>query len=239
MPSGRRATDVSWQYLRLIKSERPQKGLIGSRNLQLRYTHAQSFPTRLRISPRSLPQPVNCQIQHYAHWKSLLVGQHVRNQEHVRDQARTRDLDIQSAYQELRKLSLKGDFINIKNCVNILVKERGQKPNLRLYDALLLANTDSQYGSAGEVARILDEIAAEGLAPDSATYHAALRVGDGARKVRMCFGLHPTGSCNTSRLSVEATLARRSTPTMVLFDQRRLARRGRGSHQRATSRACT
>ena len=60
--------------------------------------------------------------------------------------------------------------------VRILVRERGQKPNLKLYDALLLANTDSQNGSAGEVARILDEIAMEGLVPDSATYHAALKV---------------------------------------------------------------
>ena len=64
------------------------------------------------------------------------------------------------------------------------MRERGQKPNLRLYDALLLANTDNQYGSAREVATILDEIAAEGLTPDSATYHAALRVGACARVVR-------------------------------------------------------
>ena len=192
---------MSWQYLRLIKSEPPQKGLVGSRKLQLPHTHAQNSSTRPCISPRSLPQPVRCQTQRYAHWKSLLVGQHVR------DHARTRDLDIPSAYQELRKLSLKGDYTNIKNCVNILVKERGQKPNLRLYDALLLANTDSQYGSAGEVARILDEIAAEGLSPDSATYHAALRVGEGTTKDQICFGLHHTGSCNTSRLSVEAALA--------------------------------
>ena len=63
------------------------------------------------------------------------------------------------------------------------MEERGQKPDLRLYEALLLANTDNQAGSAGEVARILDEIVVEGLVPDSATYHAALRVRDGARGV--------------------------------------------------------
>ncbi|CAF9929488.1 MAG: hypothetical protein ALECFALPRED_004335 [Alectoria fallacina] len=95
---------------------------------------------------------------------------------HVRDQARIRDLDITSVYQELRRSTLEVNYAHIRDVVRLLVEERGQKPNLRLYDALLLANTDNQYGSAAEVARILDEIAVEGLTPDSATYHAALRV---------------------------------------------------------------
>lgn len=79
---------------------------------------------------------------------------------------------------------MKGDYTHIRDVVKILVKERAQKPNLRLYDALLLANTDHQSGSAGEVARILNEIGMEGLVPDSATYHAALRVSGRSRRVR-------------------------------------------------------
>ena len=75
------------------------------------------------------------------------------------------------------------NYAHIRDVVRLLVEERGQKPNLRLYDALLLANTDNQYGSAAEVARILDEIAVEGLTPDSATYHAALRVRGRAKGV--------------------------------------------------------
>ena len=89
-----------------------------------------------------------------------------------------RELDIASAYQELRRSTLKGKYAHVRDSVEILVKERQQKPNLRLYDALLLANTDNEHGSAGEVAGILDKIAVDGLTPDSATYHAALRVGD-------------------------------------------------------------
>lgn len=95
-----------------------------------------------------------------------------------------KDLDIPSAYQELRRSTLKGNYTRIQENVKTLVKERGQTPNLRLYDALLLANADAQHGSAGEVARILDEISVEGLTPDSATYHAALRVGNCARRVK-------------------------------------------------------
>lgn len=227
-----------WQSLRPFSSKTPQEGLIRSRKCQLRPTHAQSFPIfpiRPRIGPRSLPSPpqsITLQAQRCFHWQHSLVSQHVR------DQALIRDLDITSAYQELRRLVLKGNYTHIRNCVRILVKERGQKPNLRLYDALLLANTDNQCGSAAEVARILDEIAAEGLTPDSATYHAALRVGNRARNGYIRFDLHRTGSCNTSRLSIKTSYTRRTTAAMVLFDQGRLARCGPGPGQRPTSRAC-
>ena len=187
MPLGQRAIDGLWQLLcpalgrippkRFHKFDRPSaRNLTGNRTLQQRHFHAQSSPTRPRIRPRSLPQPVSSQAQQCAHWQPFYVGQHVR------EQARTRDLDITSAYQELRRISLNGDYTHIRDTVKILVKERGQKPNLRLYDALLLANTDYQHGSAGEIARILDEIAVEGLTPDSATYHAALKVGEHTEK---------------------------------------------------------
>ena len=115
---------------------------------------------------------MNLQPQRCAHRRPVLVDKYEL------EQARIKDLDIQSAYQELRRSAPKGNYAHIQDFVKTLVKERGQKPNLRLYDALLLANTDNAYGSAGEVARILDEITVEGLIPDSATYHAALRVRD-------------------------------------------------------------
>lgn len=235
MPSAKRAIDVLWQTLRPIKSQTSLQGLITFRRCQLRPTLAQSFPifpTRPRIGPWSLPRSINLQAQRCVHWQHPLIAQHVR------DQALIRDLDITSAYQELRRIVLKANYTHIRNCVRILVKERDQKPNLRLYDALLLANTDSQCGSAAEVARILDEIAAEGLTADSATYHAALRVGKLGRNCHVCFNLHRTGSCNTSRLSIKASYTRTTTAAMVLFDQSRLARCGPGPSQRRTSRAC-
>ena len=176
MTSGRRA----WQCL--LTREIPQEvfhDLLppAARNLRgcrQHHAHAQSFLARLRTSPRSMNQRSYPYLQRCAHWKPYAIGQHVR------DQACMRDLDITYSYQELRNLIAKGDYTHIRNCVKTLVKERSQKPNLRLYYALLLANTDTQHGSAGEVARILEEIASEGLVPDSATYHAALRVGKSA-----------------------------------------------------------
>ncbi|KAF6220610.1 hypothetical protein HO133_003043 [Letharia lupina] len=182
MSSGRTTIDGLLQCLCPTSSRIPRQGfneisrpgarsLIVCRKLHPRQTHTQSFLTSSRTVPRPLRQPGNLQAQRCAYQKPSFVGQHVR------DQDRIRHLDITSAYQELRRSTLQGHYAHIRDCVKILVKERGQKPNLRLYDALLLANTDHQYGSAGEVARILDEIAVEGLTPDSATYHAALTVG--------------------------------------------------------------
>ena len=87
-----------------------------------------------------------------------------------------RKLDIGTAYQNLRQIALGAKHIQTRECVRILVEERGEKPNLRLYDALLLANADHEHGSASEAASILEELKSEKLIPDSATYHAILRV---------------------------------------------------------------
>lgn len=79
-------------------------------------------------------------------------------------------------YNELQDVSLKGDYIRTYVLVEVLVKERGEEPNIRLYLALILANTSAQHGSPAEVTRLLDEMESEGLVPDSAIYHAVLKV---------------------------------------------------------------
>ena len=94
----------------------------------------------------------------------------------LREQAQLRRLEIGIAYQYLRQIALGANYRQTQECVRILVEERGEKPNLRLYDILLLANADHEHGSASEVAGILEEIKNEGLTPESATYHAILRV---------------------------------------------------------------
>ena len=199
MTSPRRAIDRLWQCLCSTSSQSSQKGYyellstvarnrIGCQKLQRHQTHTQPSPTKPPddLSQRPSPDLLEQRRLRNPRWKPIyLIGQEIR------DQARIRDLDIASAYQELRRSAVKGNYSLTREIVSILVKERGQKPNLRLYDALLLANMDNQDGSAGEVARLLDEIAVEGLTPDSATYHAALKVGDQARVIK-CSGLSPS-----------------------------------------------
>ena len=89
-----------------------------------------------------------------------------------------RKLDIGTAYQQLQQTALAGNYRQIQVLIKILVEERGEKPSLRLFDALLLANADHKDGSASELVKLLEEIANEGMTPDSATYHAILRVSD-------------------------------------------------------------
>lgn len=79
-------------------------------------------------------------------------------------------------WEELRKASSKGDFVRVQRIVRILVTVHGELPSPRLYTALILANTSSQYGSVQEVEHILGEMAEEGLSPDSTAYHAVLKV---------------------------------------------------------------
>ena len=107
------------------------------------------------------------------------IGQQSKAESQIAElghQERVRRLEIDIAYQNLRQIALGANYRHTLQCVRTLVEERGEKPNLRLYEALLLANADHKYGSAFEVARILEEIKNEGLTPDSATYHAILRV---------------------------------------------------------------
>ena len=113
-------------------------------------------------------------------WRRVhTIGQQLKppfQEAKLRDQEQLRRLEIGIAYQYLRQIALGANYRQTQECVRILVEERGEKPNLRLYDALVLANADHEHGSASEVARVLEEIKNEGLTPDSATYHAILRV---------------------------------------------------------------
>ena len=86
------------------------------------------------------------------------------------------ELDEQKAYRKLRQVALLGNYPQIQKLVEILVQKRGEKPNARLYDALILANVDEEYGSAAEATRLLHEMTSQGMVPDSGTYHAVLRV---------------------------------------------------------------
>ena len=85
-------------------------------------------------------------------------------------------LNTEAAYEELRQASRQGDYGRVKEYMRVLIEERGEKPSVRLYHAMILANTHPQYGSPKEVASLLLEMVNQDLQPDSAIYHAALKV---------------------------------------------------------------
>ena len=84
--------------------------------------------------------------------------------------------DLQETYEELRHVSKKGEYQKVQALARYLIKSRDERPNSRIYDALITANVDAEYGSPAEVTVLLQEMAEAGLQPDAATYHAVLRV---------------------------------------------------------------
>lgn len=79
-------------------------------------------------------------------------------------------------YELLRKAASRGQGQVVERLVEHLVSERGEEPNLKLYEALMLANVSTEYGSAAKLHVLLQELADEGLAPDTSIYHTMLSV---------------------------------------------------------------
>ena len=98
------------------------------------------------------------------------------NASNQQDQDFIRQSDIDTSYQALRQVALEGRLSQTRTYIDILIKERGQKPNSRLYNALLFANADHHIGSASEAAAIWEEMIHEGIIPSRETCHAVLRV---------------------------------------------------------------
>ncbi|KAF2723012.1 hypothetical protein K431DRAFT_283517 [Polychaeton citri CBS 116435] len=78
--------------------------------------------------------------------------------------------------QRLRRSALKGDCAYVRRLAVYLVGERGMRPSISLYNAIILSNTSHSEGSAGRVADLLEEMRQNNIAPDVATCHAVLKV---------------------------------------------------------------
>ncbi|GAB1318922.1 hypothetical protein MFIFM68171_09132 [Madurella fahalii] len=80
-------------------------------------------------------------------------------------------------YETLRALrNHHGQGSKIRQLVEYLVAERGEQPNVFLYEALVTANWDTATGSAGELADVMKEMQTAGLKPSTGFYHSALRL---------------------------------------------------------------
>ena len=86
------------------------------------------------------------------------------------------DLSTQDAYEELRAASRAAHYRKVQGLVELLVNEHHAKPSSQLYHALMLANANAQHGTPQAVDRLLREMIEQDIAPDSAMYHAALKV---------------------------------------------------------------
>jgi hypothetical protein len=69
-----------------------------------------------------------------------------------------------------------GSYQKTINLVQYLIKNRGERPNVRHFDALIRANADAERGSAEEVEGLLKEMDKQGIIGDSSLYHSVLMV---------------------------------------------------------------
>ncbi|KAL9103769.1 MAG: hypothetical protein Q9163_001228 [Psora crenata] len=131
-------------------------------------------------------QHVHCRSRNTRtqHWPLQSINPHQTRRE-LRDdffQSRssvsyeTRGRGLQETYDDLWAMCRKADYLKVQALVEHLIKVRGEKPNRRIYDALILANAHAEYGSPAEVTKLLQEMDDEGITADSATYHAVIRV---------------------------------------------------------------
>ncbi|OBT59440.1 hypothetical protein VE04_00614 [Pseudogymnoascus sp. 24MN13] len=67
-----------------------------------------------------------------------------------------------------------GSYQKTINLVQYLIKNRGERPNVRHFDALIRANADAERGSAEEVEGLLKEMDKQGIIGDSSLYHSVL-----------------------------------------------------------------
>lgn len=84
----------------------------------------------------------------------------------------------ESALKELKTASEQVDYTRVQAIVKCFVEKLGVKPNEAIYRALIYVNVDCQYGSAAEVASLLEEMDRANVRPDAETYHAVLRVSE-------------------------------------------------------------
>lgn len=74
-------------------------------------------------------------------------------------------------YEDLRHEGAKGNFVDVMRICNVLIQDRGQRPDSAMYAAVLHSFTSSTDGTAGKLRKVLDEM---GFWSDAA---------DGAEKV--------------------------------------------------------
>lgn len=76
-------------------------------------------------------------------------------------------------YEDLRLEGSKGRFEEVMKICNVLVKDRGQRPDQHMYAAILHSFTSSVGGTAGKVRKVLEEM---GFWADSAESNGGVKV---------------------------------------------------------------
>jgi hypothetical protein len=83
------------------------------------------------------------------------------------------------------------------NIIKILIKDRRERPNVRLYAAMLHSFVNPEEGTAGKIRKVLEEMGEAGVDLDAGGCHAVLEVCIGCRIVFSALTIL-SGACGTS-----------------------------------------
>jgi hypothetical protein len=86
-------------------------------------------------------------------------------------------LSTSELHDRLRQMATdEGRYEDVADLVEYLLRQRGEKPALIHYDALIRANADAEHGSAEIVRGLLNEMKELGIGADAGLYHGVLQV---------------------------------------------------------------
>ncbi|KAI9805057.1 MAG: hypothetical protein M1825_000891 [Sarcosagium campestre] len=94
----------------------------------------------------------------------------------IRNDPKLGHLSTEALFDVLCAEAEQGHTVEVEHIVNVLVKERNEKPSLRLFQALLQTNVDPKSGSAERVEALLADMKRNRIELDSRTYHIVLQV---------------------------------------------------------------
>ena len=81
-----------------------------------------------------------------------------------------------SLYMHMRGAAIDGKTTLCRFIAELLVKTRGEKPSLQLYNMLILSNISVSEGAAWRASELLEDLEQDGFQPDIGTCHAVLKV---------------------------------------------------------------
>ena len=83
-------------------------------------------------------------------------------------------MTTEELYHEARVRAGKGRHLEVLKILEILIKDRGERPNLAMYTALLHSYTSAPWGTAGKIRKALEDMEIAGVEPDARACECAL-----------------------------------------------------------------
>jgi len=127
--------------------------------------------------PEALPNSRISYLKRIAKRNPWISGAIYEGADPLTKNKRLQDIPTRDIYEALKDLGDAEDtYFPVLRLVEYLIKERGEKPNAALYEALLTANVSKQYGSARVACQLFREMQSQNIPTTPDTYLAVLKV---------------------------------------------------------------